>query len=86
MIETPLMDLIYKRLNNSLESAYGRGFHHPVFRVYITHEQYSQIKQEALSCFPMSAITVDRDKKMIFGQQIIVIGDTPEIRLVGDDD
>ncbi len=85
MGETPLIDLIYERLNNSFERAYSQGFRYPVFQIYLTHEQYNQIKQESLFYKPLMVVYVDGDKKMIFGQQIIVIGDTPEIRLVGDD-
>ena len=78
--KTPLIDEIYKKLWQSEERAYSIRNHNPKFQIYVSREQLTQIRKEALShfCFTIQA----PNENLLFGHKIIVVDDTPYVMLV----
>ena len=81
MDKTPLIDKIYELLWRSEERARSAGYHHvPKFQIYVSHEQLIQLRKEALNhyCFTVQA----SNDNLLFGHKIIIVDDTPYVRLV----
>jgi hypothetical protein len=80
MDKTPLIDKIYELLWRSEERLYPLGYHNPKFQIYVSREQLIQLRKEALNhyCFTFQAPS----DNLLFGHKIIVVDDTPYVRLV----
>ena len=76
--KTPLIDEIYKKLYRAHERGYSRS-HNLKYQIYISHQQYDQLRREALNTH---VFTVNQADKLLFGERIIVVDETPYVRLI----
>jgi hypothetical protein len=76
--KTPLIDEIYKKLYRAQERDYPRS-HNPKYQIYISHQQYDQLKREALNTH---VFTMNPSEQFLFGERLIVVDETPYVRLV----
>ncbi len=77
--ETPLIDNIYKLLWRARERAYSKGYQAPKFQIYISHSEHDQLRREALNSY---VFTIKPPAEFLFGHQLIVVDETPYVRLV----
>ena len=78
--DTSLIDEIYKILWRASERAYFEGHQDPKFQIYINYKEHNQIRREA---FNSHVFTFQPPlAEFLFGHQIIVVDNTPYVRLV----
>jgi len=72
--DTPLIDEIYKKLQRDKQR--DRFVHD--YQIYVSHQQYRQLRIEATNHFTIFSI----DPPSLFGYRIIVIEETPYVRRI----
>lgn len=81
--ETPLIDEIYQKLCTAGERAAFYNLNKPEFQIYLTHQQRDQFRKEVLAAkYPVFNVSHSPSGEFCFGQKIIVVDETPYVRLV----